>query len=246
MILYPAIDIKGGAAVRLVQGDMARETRYDDHPDHAAQRWVEEGAAWLHVVDLDGAVAGKPENLPAIEKILRAVSIPVQIGGGIRTVETAERLLALGAARVVMGTAALANPEVLAEAVRRFPHKIALGLDARNGRVAVRGWQETSAESVTELAPRFDDLDLGAIIYTDIEVDGTLRGPNIAATEALARSVRTPVIASGGIGSLDDIRRVQTLSAVGVEGVIVGRALYTGDVGLRDALGLLARGDRPA
>ncbi len=242
MILYPAIDIKGGAAVRLTQGDMARETRYDDRPEDAARRWISEGAAWLHVVDLDGAVAGEPRNLDAIRRILDAVSIPVQVGGGVRRLETVEAILALGAARVVLGTAALADPDLVREAAERFPGRVTLGLDARGGKVAVRGWVEMSGERAADVARRFDALPLGAIVYTDIEVDGTLRGPNLTATETLARAVRTPVIASGGIGSLDDLRRVAALEKAGVAGVIVGRALYTGDVRLRDALALL----RPA
>ena len=238
MILYPAIDIKGGAAVRLVQGDMSRETRYDDHPENAARRWASEGAAWLHVVDLDGAVAGEPRNLEAIGRILKTVTIPVQVGGGIRTVETAARILGLGVARVVLGTAALAEPDIVREAARRFPERVVLGLDARDGKVAVRGWVETSAETAIDVALRFENLPLAAIVYTDIEVDGTLRGPNLAATEALARATRLPVIASGGIGSLVHIRRVAALEPSGVAGVIVGRALYTGDVKLGDALAI--------
>lgn len=240
MILYPAVDIKAGAAVRLVQGDMARETRYDDDPGIPAERWEREGAAWLHVVDLDGAVAGEPKNIDAITRILGAVKIPVQIGGGVRTIASAERLLGLGAARVILGTAALADPDLLSHAAARFPGKIALGLDARDGRVAIRGWKETSGETALAVAKRFDDLDLPAIIYTDIAVDGTLQGPNVAATRALARELRTPVIASGGIGSLADLRRVAALAESGVAGVIVGRALYTGDVGLAEGLEALA------
>ncbi len=238
MIVYPAIDIKGGAAVRLVQGDMARETRYDDHPENAARRWASEGASWLHVVDLDGAVAGEPRNLDAIGRILGAVSVPVQMGGGIRTVDTAARMLALGVTRVILGTAALAEPAVVREAAERFPGRIVLGLDARDGKVAVRGWVETSAETAIDVARRFEDLPLAGIVYTDIEVDGTLRGPNLAATEALARATRIPVIASGGIGSLEHIRAVARMEPAGVTGVIVGRALYTGDVKLADALAI--------
>ena len=236
MIVYPAIDIKGGAAVRLVQGDMTRETRYDEHPENAARRWVSEGAVWLHVVDLDGAVAGEPRNLDAIGRILKTVSVPVQVGGGIRTVETASRLFDMGVARVVLGTAALAEPEVVREASARHPGRIVLGLDARAGKVAVRGWVETSGESAIDVARRFEDLPLAGIVYTDIEVDGTLRGPNLAATEALARATRLPVIASGGIGSLEHIRSVAALEPAGVAGVIVGRSLYTGDVKLGAAI----------
>jgi phosphoribosylformimino-5-aminoimidazole carboxamide ribotide isomerase len=239
VILYPAIDIKEGAAVRLVQGDLDQETRYDDHPEEAARRWAGEGASWLHVVDLDGAVAGEPRNLKAIEKILRAVSLPVQVGGGVRTLAALERLLDLGVRRVVLGTAALEKPEVLEEAAARFPGRVALGLDARGGRVAVRGWRETRAETAHDVARQFDALALAALIYTDIEVDGTLRGPNVAATEALARAVRTPVIASGGIAGLADLRRVKGIEAAGVEGVIVGRALYTGNVRLGEALAVI-------
>lgn len=240
MILYPAVDIKAGAAVRLVQGDMARETRYDENPENPAMRWEEEGASWLHVVDLDGAVDGEARNLPAIKRILAAVKIPVQIGGGVRTLAAAEYLLDLGAARVVMGTAALADPDLLARAAARFPGKIALGLDARDGRVAIRGWKETRAETALEVARRFDGMGLPAIIYTDIEVDGTLRGPNLQATEALALALQTPVIASGGIGSLEDLRCVAELAKAGVAGVIVGRALYTGAVGLPEGIEILA------
>lgn len=240
VILYPAVDIKAGAAVRLVQGDMARETRYDDNPETPAMRWEQEGASWLHIVDLDGAVEGETRNLPAIKRILAAVKIPVQIGGGIRTLASAERLLELGAARVVMGTAALLDPDLLSRAAARFPGQIALGLDARDGRVAIRGWKETSAETAIEVARRFDGMGLPAIIYTDIEVDGTLRGPNVQATEALALGLQTPVIASGGIGSLEDLRRVADLADAGVAGVIVGRALYTGAVNLPEGIEILA------
>ena len=245
MILYPAVDIKAGAAVRLVQGDMARETRFDENPVSPAMRWEAEGAFWLHVVDLDGAVDGEARNLPAIKRILAAVKIPVQIGGGVRTLASAERLLDLGAARVVMGTAALADPDLLSRAAERFPGKIALGLDAREGRVAIRGWKETSAETALEVAGRFDGKGLPAIIYTDIEVDGTLRGPNLQATEALALGLQTPVIASGGIGSLDDLRRVAGLAKAGVTGVIVGRALYTGAVSLPEGIEILAAAEAP-
>jgi phosphoribosylformimino-5-aminoimidazole carboxamide ribotide isomerase len=242
VIVYPAIDIKAGAAVRLVQGDMARETRYDDHPENAARRWASEGASWLHVVDLDGAVAGEPRNLEAIGRIHAAVSIPEQMGGGIRNLEAADRFLALGVARVVFGTAALGG--VVREAARRFPGRIVLGLDARKGKVAVRGWVETSGETAIDVARRFEDLPLAAIVYTDIEVDGTLRGPNLAATEALARATPIPVIASGGIGSLEHVRAVAGIEPAGVQGVIVGRALYTGDVKLADALAI-AGGPKP-
>ncbi len=239
MILYPAVDIKDGAAVRLTQGDMARETRYDDHPENAAKRWESEGARWLHVVDLDAAVAGEPRNLPAIEKILKAVRIPVQIGGGVRTLEAASRLIDLGASRVVIGTAALSDPALLERAAAKHPGRVALGLDARGGRVAIRGWKETTEDSAAEIAGRFDGLGLAAIIYTDIEVDGTLRGPSLKATALLARALRTPVIASGGVGKLEDLRRVLEIEAAGVTGVIVGRALYTGDVVMAEALALL-------
>ncbi|MDP3940406.1 MAG: 1-(5-phosphoribosyl)-5-[(5-phosphoribosylamino)methylideneamino]imidazole-4-carboxamide isomerase [Deltaproteobacteria bacterium] len=242
MILYPAVDIKEGAAVRLTQGDMARETRYDDHPENAAKRWESEGARWLHVVDLDAAVAGEPRNLPAIEKILKAVRIPVQIGGGVRTLDAASRLIDLGASRVVIGTAALSDPELLERAAAKHPGRVALGLDARGGRVAIRGWKETTEDSAAEIAGRFDGLGLAAIIYTDIEVDGTLRGPSLKATETLARALVTPVIASGGVGKLEDLRRLLEIEAAGVAGVIVGRALYTGDVVMADALTLLGGG----
>ena len=240
MLIIPAIDLKGGKCVRLLRGDMQAETVYSDDPVAMGRRWVDEGARYLHVVDLDGAVSGAPVNGDAIAALCAKLSIPVEVGGGVRTVECAGAILALGADRVIFGTAALEQPAVVADACRRFPGRVAVGIDARDGKVAVKGWVETSAVSAVDLARRLAGSGAACIIYTDIERDGTQQGVNVTATRALAQAIDIPVIASGGVGSLQDIAALLPSEPDGVTGVIVGRALYTGAVRLSDALRLTA------
>jgi phosphoribosylformimino-5-aminoimidazole carboxamide ribotide isomerase len=243
MLILPAIDLKGGKCVRLVRGDMAAETVYGDDPVAMGRRWVDEGAQYLHVVDLDGAVSGQPMNGEAIAALCRALPIPVEVGGGVRTVERARELIALGVDRVIFGTAALANPNVVRQASASFPGRIAVGIDARGGMVATQGWTETSATPAIELAHQVEALGASRIIYTDISRDGTQQGVNVEATKKIAEAVGIPVTASGGIGSLDDIVALRDCGAAGIDSVIVGRALYTGAVKLGDAI-RLARGER--
>jgi phosphoribosylformimino-5-aminoimidazole carboxamide ribotide isomerase len=238
MLILPAIDLKGGRCVRLLRGDFAAETVYGDDPVAMGRRWVDAGARYLHVVDLDGAVSGEPVNGAAIAALCAALPVPVQVGGGIRSVARAGALLGLGADRVIFGTAALETPAVVEEACRRFAGRVAIGIDAREGKVAVKGWLETSDVTAIDLARRFADLGAACIIYTDIERDGTQQGVNVAATRALAAGVGIPVIASGGVGSLDDIAALLPCEPDGVVGVIVGRALYTGAVSLPAAIQL--------
>jgi phosphoribosylformimino-5-aminoimidazole carboxamide ribotide isomerase len=240
MILFPAIDLKNGQCVRLVQGDMAQATIFNDNPADQAMRFEKQGFSWLHVVDLDGAFAGKPQNGAAVDAILDAVSMPVQLGGGIRNLETVEAWLAKGIARVIIGTAALRDPEFVKAAAKRFPGKVAVGIDARDGLVAVEGWAETSTLSAEELGKRFEDAGVAALIYTDIARDGLLQGLNIASTLALAQAVSIPVIASGGLGSMADIERLMKPDCVILEGAITGRALYDGRIDAVEALALLA------
>ncbi len=240
MILYPAIDLKDGACVRLVQGDMARATVYADDPATQARSFVDAGCAWLHVVDLDGAVAGTPVNVAAVSAILDAVEVPLQLGGGIRDVATVKAWFAAGVTRVILGTAAVREPELVRAASRAFPGRVAVAIDAREGRVAVAGWAESTEIEARELALRFEDAGAAAIIYTDIARDGTLEGVNVAAAEARARAVDTPVIASGGVATLDDLRALKAIEDAGVAGVIVGRAFYEGRIEPRAALAALA------
>ncbi len=236
MILYPAIDLKDGKCVRLVRGDMDKATVFNTAPAAQAGDFAAAGAQWLHLVDLDGAFAGAPVNAVAVESILDAIDIPAQLGGGIRDLATIENWLSRGVRRVILGTAAVKNPGMVVEACGKWPGCIAVGIDARDGRVAVEGWAEETGLEVLELARRFADAGVAAIIHTDIERDGVLQGANIAATEALAKAVSIPVIASGGVSSLDDI---QALADGGiVAGVIVGRALYDGGIDLAEALAL--------
>jgi len=241
MLILPAIDLKAGRCVRLLRGDMNAETVYGDDPVAMGRRWQEEGARYLHVVDLDGAVSGKPQNGEAIAALCRALSIPLQVGGGVRTVERAAELIELGVERVIFGTVALTEPQVVEAACRRFPGRIAVGIDAREGKVAVQGWTETSALTPVEIARRAEQSGVSRIIYTDISRDGTQQGVNVAATRALAEAISIPVIASGGVGSLADIEALLPCAAAGVEGVIVGRALYTGAVKLAEAIAVAAR-----
>ncbi len=238
MILYPAIDLKDGQAVRLLRGEMDKATVFNDDPAAQARAFVEAGTEWLHLVDLNGAFAGEPVNGAAVEAILAACpGVPAQLGGGIRDMKTIEAWIEKGLARVILGTVAVENPDLVREAARAFPGKVAVGLDARDGRVATRGWAEETDVMVTDLAKSFEDAGVAAIIYTDIARDGAMAGPNVAATEALARAVSIPVIASGGVSSLDDLR---ALKATGViAGAISGRALYDGAIDLAEALTLL-------
>jgi phosphoribosylformimino-5-aminoimidazole carboxamide ribotide isomerase len=233
MQIWPAIDLRGGKCVRLRQGDYQRETIYGDDPAEMARRWVGQGATCLHLVDLDGARDGTNANLQAVKAILAAVSVPCELGGGIRDEATIERLLALGLARLVVGTRALKEPEWFRQMVRRFPDQLALGIDAKAGLVATDGWLETSSTKATELAQQFASEPLAAIIYTDIARDGMLQGPNVEAMAEMNAAVETDVIASGGVTSADDVRR---LAAIGMAGCIVGRALYEGTLSLGDAL----------
>jgi len=238
MLIIPAIDLKEGRCVRLQRGVMSTATIYSDNPALTARRWEEKGAQWLHVVDLDGAFAQEPRNLDAIAAIVDSVDIPVQVGGGVRNLETLAVYLELGVERVVMGTAAHSNPEILVQACQNFPGKVVLGIDSRKGRVAIEGWSQTTDVGSGELATRFDSLALAAIVYTDISRDGMQSGPNVQATRQLARAVNIPVIASGGVGTLDHIRALLPLEQDGVIGVIVGRALYSGSVELSEAIAL--------
>jgi phosphoribosylformimino-5-aminoimidazole carboxamide ribotide isomerase len=238
VILYPAIDLKDGQCVRLVRGDMAQATVFNERPADQARRFADAGAAWLHVVDLNGAFEGRPVNAGAVEAILAETDLPVQLGGGIRSMRTIEAWLAAGVSRVVLGTVAVKNPALVREACRTWPGKVALGIDARGGRVAVEGWAEVSDLDARALALRFEDAGAAAIIYTDIDRDGVLQGPNVAATAALAKAVSTPVIASGGVSSIGDL---QALAAEpGIAGAIIGRALYDGRIDLARALAALA------
>ncbi|HSF59600.1 MAG TPA: 1-(5-phosphoribosyl)-5-[(5-phosphoribosylamino)methylideneamino]imidazole-4-carboxamide isomerase [Candidatus Binatia bacterium] len=235
MLVIPAIDIKDGRCVRLFQGDMDKETIYFDSPIDAARHWVREGATLIHVVDLDGAVEGRPVHTREVEAICKETGLSVELGGGLRSVESVEAALNLGVARVVIGTAAYDNQEFLRALCRQFPGKIVVGIDARDGRVAVKGWKETTSTDAVELAKRCQADGASRIIYTDISRDGTRAGVNVEETARLARSVRIPVIASGGVATLDDIRRLLPLEREGVEGVIVGKSLYSGALTLSDA-----------
>jgi phosphoribosylformimino-5-aminoimidazole carboxamide ribotide isomerase len=239
VILFPAIDLKDGLCVRLEQGDMARATVFNRDPAAQAQAFAAQGFEYLHVVDLDGAFAGKPMNAAAVERILAAVKIPLQLGGGIRDMATVEAWLGKGVARVIIGTAAVRDPDFVKAAARRFPARIAVGLDARDGKVAVAGWAETSELAALELAGRFADAGVAAIVYTDIVRDGLLKGLNLDATIALADRVAIPVIASGGFKSIDDVRALLEPRARKLEGAIAGRALYDGRLDAAKALGLI-------
>jgi phosphoribosylformimino-5-aminoimidazole carboxamide ribotide isomerase len=240
VILFPAIDLKEGLAVRLEQGDMARATIFNRDPAAQAHSFEEQGFQYLHIVDLDGAFAGKPVNAAAVERILEAVAIPVQLGGGIRDMATIEGWLDKGVNRVIIGTAAVRDPELVKSAARAFAGRVAVGLDARNGKVAVQGWAETSEIAALDIARRFEDAGVAAIIYTDIARDGLLKGLNLDATIELADAVSIPVIASGGLASLDDVRALMAPRASKLAGAIAGRALYDGRLDAAAALALLA------
>ena len=239
MILFPAIDLKNGEAVRLEQGDMARATVFNRDPAAQARAFEAQGFEYLHIVDLDGAFAGKPVNAAAVERILAAVTIPVQLGGGIRDRATLEGWLAKGIARVIIGTAAVRDPMLVRSAARANPGHVAVGLDAREGSVAVEGWAETSRLSALDIARRFEDAGVAAIIYTDIARDGMLKGLNLDATLRLADAVAIPIVASGGLASLDDVRALLAPPARKLEGAIAGRALYDGRLDAAEALQLI-------
>ena len=235
MILYPAIDLKDGQAVRLLRGEMDQATVFSDDPAAQAMEFVRAGCEWLHLVDLNGAFAGEPVNATPVEAILKACNVPTQLGGGIRDMATIERWLDKGLQRVILGTVAVENPDLVREAAKAFPGHVAVGIDARGGKVATKGWAEETDVEVTDLAKSFEDAGVVAIIYTDINRDGAMQGPNIEATAALARSVSIPVIASGGVSSLEDLIALRECGA-GLNGAISGRALYDGALDLGDAL----------
>ncbi len=239
MILFPAIDLKEGLAVRLEQGDMARATIFHRDPAAQAQAFAQQGFEYLHVVDLDGAFAGKPVNAAAVDRILEVVGIPVQLGGGVRDMATVESWLGKGVDRVIIGTAAVRDPALVKQAAKKYPGRVAVGLDARDGKVAVEGWAETSELSALDIARRFEDAGVAAIVYTDVSRDGMLSGLNLDATIALGNAISIPVIASGGLASLDDIKALMEPRARKLEGAIAGRALYDGRLDAAAALRLL-------
>jgi len=234
MILYPAIDLKDGRCVRLLRGDMAAATVFNADPADQAKRFATAGFRWLHLVDLNGAIEGKPINGAAVEAILAAVTLPVQLGGGIRDLARIEDWLAKGVRRVILGTVALTDPTLVRKACKRFPERIAVGIDARGGKVATEGWVKTSETTALDLARAFADAGVAAIVYTDIDRDGALGGVNVAATAALARAIKTPVIASGGVAGIGDIRALKAEGSIA--GVVIGRALYDGRIEPKAAL----------
>ena len=238
MIVIPAIDLKEGMCVRLEQGLMEKDTVFNDNPGAQAREWQDLGAELLHIVDLDGAFAGQPKNRSAIEAILKAITIPAQLGGGIRDIATIEAYLSLGLSRVIIGTAAQRTPELVREACAKFPGQIVVGIDAKNGMVAVQGWAEVTNSTAVDLARKFEDFGVAALIYTDIARDGMLQGPNLEATKALAEAVSIPVIASGGVSSLKDIENLMAIESSGITGVITGKAVYTGAILLNEAIAL--------
>jgi len=236
MLVIPAIDIKGGKCVRLVQGKMDQETVYSTNPVEVAKKWQSMGAEFLHLVDLDGAVAGEPKNSVAIEAIADAISIPFQVGGGIRDIEAINLYLAMGASRIILGTAALEKTWFVRDVCEKHHGQILVGIDARDGKVAIKGWETLTSKAAMELAKELEDAGVAGIIYTDISRDGMLKGPNIEGTKALAQSVKIPIIASGGVSNIEDIKRLKELESVGVVGVITGKAIYTGGLNLTEAI----------
>jgi phosphoribosylformimino-5-aminoimidazole carboxamide ribotide isomerase len=236
MMIIPAVDIKNGKCVRLVQGRMEDETVFSNDPAAMARKWVDAGAELIHVVDLDGAFEKSPRNLDAVKNIIDTVDTPIQLGGGIRTERTVKTLLDMGVKRVIIGTEAINNPEWVMQISRRFPGQVVVGIDARNGRVAIEGWTETTHTQAVDLAKRFEDCGVAAINFTDIYRDGMQTGPNIAETGRLAEAISIPVVASGGVATIDDIKNLLPLEKVGVTGVITGKALYSGTLDFRQAL----------
>jgi phosphoribosylformimino-5-aminoimidazole carboxamide ribotide isomerase len=239
VILYPAIDLKEGRCVRLLRGEMSAATVFNEDPAAQAKSFADAGCRWLHLVDLDGAFAGKPMNAASVEAILKTVRVPAQLGGGIRDIATIEAWLGKGIARIILGTAALTNPDLVREGCRKFPGKVAVGIDARGGKVAVEGWAKTSQMTALDLARRVEDAGAAAIIFTDIDRDGALAGVNVAATAALARALKTPVIASGGVAGLGDIAALKAHESDGIAGAIMGRALYDGRIDLKASLAMV-------
>lgn len=238
MILYPAIDLKDGNAVRLYKGEMDQATVFNENPAAQALEFVNAGCEWLHLVDLNGAFAGEPVNAAPVEEILEQCKVPAQLGGGIRDMATIERWLDKGLTRVILGTVAVENPDLVREACKAFPGHVAVGIDARNGKVATKGWAEETNVNVIDLARSFEDAGVSAIIYTDINRDGAMQGPNVEATAELANAMSIPVIASGGVSSLDDLRNLKNCGAA-LNGAISGRALYDGAIDLGEALKVL-------
>lgn len=246
MILFPAIDLKDGQCVRLKLGDMAQATVFNDDPAAQALRFERQGFEYIHVVDLNGAFAGKPVNAPAVEAILEAVKVPVQLGGGIRDLATIEAWLGKGIRRVILGTVAVRDPALVREACRTFPGRVAVGIDAKGGKVAVEGWAQSSELSAIDLAQRFEDAGVAAIVYTDIDRDGVLKGLNLPATADLARATGIPVIASGGLAGIEDVKALLRPGYRMLEGAITGRALYDGRLDAEAALALIKRSRSPA
>lgn len=242
MLLFPAVDLKNGRCVRLRQGRMDAETIYSDDPGAMARRWVEEGAPWLHIVDLDGAVEGEPRNLHVIEEIVRTVPVPVQVGGGIRTSERIQHYVDVGVARVIIGTLAVEQPDLTADLCGRFPGQIAVSIDARDGQVASQGWQEDAAVNYLEFARQVELWKPAALIFTAIQRDGTLEGPDLPRLSALLAAVDLPVIVAGGVGNIDHIYRLIPLAAAGLRGIIIGKALYAGSLIFGEALAAVQRG----
>ena len=240
MILYPAIDLKDGQAVRLLRGEMDQATVFNDDPAAQARAFVDAGCNWLHLVDLNGAFAGEPVNAAAVEAILAATNVPAQLGGGIRDMATIESWLTKGLTRVILGTVAVEDPDLVRKAAKAFPGHVAVGIDARNGRVATKGWAEETDVIVTDLARRFEDAGVAAIVYTDINRDGAMQGPNVQATADLARAVSIPVIASGGVSSIEDLIALRDCG-VALDGAISGRALYDGAIDLTEALDVFGK-----
>jgi phosphoribosylformimino-5-aminoimidazole carboxamide ribotide isomerase len=242
MILFPAIDIRNGRCVRLTKGDFTKETVFADDPSKMAKKWNSLGGEYLHVVDLDGALAGKSENILAIKKIIENVNIPVQVGGGIRTIENIDMLLGLGVSRVILGSVAAKNSEIVKEACRKFGEKIVVGIDAKNGEVAVEGWGVSAGISAVELAKKMADVGVARIIFTDIARDGMLSGVNVSATANLAEKSGIKIIASGGVSSLNDLIELKKYESKGIEGAIIGKAIYTGAIDLKEALTAVREG----